>query len=68
MSFLLCSHTHPAVMLDDLNRGIDNTSTRLNRETKHIIHISEKAKTNGERPRKLFVCALMLRPPAAVGR
>eukprot|EP00048_Salpingoeca_helianthica_P015597 m.227583 g.227583 ORF g.227583 m.227583 type:complete len:284 (-) comp17252_c0_seq1:27-878(-) len=35
------------IMLDDLSAGIDNTGARLNRETKHIIHISEKAKTNG---------------------
>lgn len=42
-------------MLDDLHDGMDNTSHRLKRETKHVEYITEKTKTGGLYSTSFFV-------------
>jgi hypothetical protein len=34
-------------MLGDLSDAVDNTDRRLNRETSHVMQVSEKAKSGG---------------------
>jgi hypothetical protein len=41
-------------MLDDLNTAVDNTDRRLNRETGHVVHVTEKSKTGG------YLCVIVL--------